>query len=266
MPNARKHVVIVVAILSGSVAVPKLFDYVYPLRSPYNVLVVLGSMAVLLACYWASLNVSPKLVGWVRDAIIFVPYNIWLLLFGNIRQRKILSDIHRGTIALQESALFARLAGLKPGTDRYYIVFTHKDGHDKFVGNNEKYRIPGFPVDEAEIAIRLWYLVATTLNLSWRNIRILCSCCASNAAQTDDVLRHSFAVIGSPKGNQFAQKVMVRMEELENEGTLDREHMYTMAIDDNNSCYLKGRKPDNPDLKPSSTEGPPGLDQILRDY
>lgn len=88
--------------------------------------------------------------------MLWVPHNLWLLFFGQVRLHRLVSDVHR----LNESVLFARVAGLERYERApYHIVFTHKGEHQhgKRTGRGDQYRMPGIPFDEADTVMRVWY-------------------------------------------------------------------------------------------------------------
>src|SRR4029077_16663360 len=119
-------------------------------------------------------------------------------------------DVHLVTKFLQESTLFAKLVGLRPGvTSKYFILFSHKkdnnaNANNHHIGHGDRYRIPGFPVDEAECIIRLWSLAASSLNLSWADIQAQCSCTWDRPQEKARILGGSLAIVGSLKENAYA--------------------------------------------------------------
>ena len=198
--------------------------------------------------------------------LLFISKNLWLWIFGNVAERETLNEIHNTTAALHESLLFGRLADLRSLSARYYhIIYTHKGEHDHVFGDLQHYRIAGFPYDEAEIIMLLWYFVASNLNLGWSEIRTICSCSINRAALRQKIVRSSFSLVGSSKENLFTSELMNRILSLEKEHIIERAHLYTMQTDEKGDCYLRDAK--GKDLVPNPTDpSNPDEKQIMKDY
>jgi hypothetical protein len=198
--------------------------------------------------------------------IIFISKNLWLWIFGNVHERETLNEIHNTTAALHESLLFGRLANLRSlGSNYYHIIYTHKGGHNHVFGDLQNYRIAGFPYDEAEIIMLLWYFVASNLNLGWSEIRTICSCSANRDALHQKIVRSSFSLVGSSKANHFTGELMSRILSLEKEHLIERTHLYTMQKDQKGDCYLRDAK--GKDLVPDLTDpSNPDEKRIMKDY
>jgi hypothetical protein len=162
-----------------------------------------------------------------------------LLLFGNTKNRQLLNDIHKTSMALQESAIFGRVAEIRnPKTTYYHIVYTHKDGHPP-IGNLQNYKIAGFPVDESQMIMRLWYFVTNNLYLDWSCINPVCSCVYNRPRDKNRICKQSFSIIGSPKSNAFCKDLMIELPKLDNSRALKREYKYIMKLDENSNCYVE---------------------------
>jgi hypothetical protein len=190
-------------------------------------------------------------------AVLWGPYNLWLLLFGQVRLRRLVSEIHR----LNESVLFARVAGLE-GYERapYHILFTHKGEHQhgKRTGRDDQYRMPGIPFDEADTVMRVWYQVTHTVRLPFDSIRPQCSRTIDGEMRRE-ILRGSFAIVGSPKGNAACAELMSALEKMAAEDRFERCPKYLLAMKDvkvdaetERICYLKSEGA-WPSLEPDPT-------------
>jgi hypothetical protein len=225
-------------------------------------LTLLG-VALVVGVY-VGVRVSPnsRLVRF----LVFISKNIWLWIFGNIDERKTLTEIHRTTAALHEELLFGRLADLRSISVKYYhIVYTHKGERDHIFGDLQHYRIAGFPFDEAEIIMLLWYLIASNLHLGWSNIRTICSCSMHRVALERRIVSGSFSLVGSSKANLFTKRLMDRLLALEQDHIIERAHLYTMQVDESGDCYLKDTKGRN--LQPDPTDPDnPDEKRVMRDY
>ena len=188
----------------------------------------------------------------------------FLMLFGNVTNRRLLEEIYTTSIAIQQSSLFGRLAGLKSSDIRqYYIVFTHKDNHPP-IGNLDNYKIPGFPIDEAPFVMRLWYFVVNTLHLNWNQIRPICSCACKEESRADEIYKGPFAIVGSSKGNVLCKEITDKISEMDNSHILERSRRYLINVE-GTTCYIQEN--DNkytPD--PVDPNSPPTEDKILKDY
>jgi len=256
-----------ISLLGGSFVFIKLLEsFNIKLSSIYNAVILTTTFVLLL---WSSYQISlnDPFVKRIWNTVSYIPMNIWLWIFGNVKEHRILNDIHKTTLALQESSLFGQLAELRSrDIECYHILFTHKDGHERDIGDEEHYRIPGFPFDEAELIMRLFYFVASNLNLGWSDIRIRCSCCYDNQQIRDKIAKGAMAIIGSPKANRFSSHLMERIKELEKKKRLEREHTYTMEVE-GELCYLKGHKPSDEDLRPDDTNPTsPDTKKEMTDY
>jgi hypothetical protein len=258
----------ILGFLAVATGILKAFELLgHKLCSPYNWISFWAVFGALEIRYLIERGHTPLWRALWR-AITFIPWNLLLLLFGHDYQRRRLMDLQLVTNAVQQSALFARVVGLKTGvTSKYYILFSHKDkeggGNHHSIGKGERYRIPGFPVDEAECIIRLWYLAASTLNLRWADIQTLCSCTWNNEPTRDRVLDSSLAIVGSPKHNEYAAQLVERLKQFESKGQIKRETVYYMVVE-NGLCFLQPYQPALEALKPDLTEGSPT--GILKDY
>lgn len=203
------------------------------------------------------------IVNWVLDPLIASP---WLLVTGNITNRRLLRDIHRNAIALQESALFARLAELSNGSIRYYhILHSHKGTHPA-IGNLADYKIAGFPVDEAQITMRLWYLVTSALNLDLTEVRPVCSCVYRRPKDYATICAGPYAVVGSPKENEACKELMGWLEAADLSHRLHRDGRFLMRLDPSLHCNISedGKDKHKPDL--INPCAPPPPKQVLKDY
>ena len=193
-----------------------------------------------------------------------------LLFVGNSTNRRLLKEIHKNALALQESALFARLAELtNGGAVPYQIFHSHKE-HKGGVGNVENYRIVGFPVDEAEIIMWLWYLVTSALSLDLTGVKTYCSCICSKGQKGDEiVLAAPCAIVGSQKGNQASEFVMNWLSHADDkQHNLIRNHHFIIkkqTINGTDQCYVEdGPNKYEPDYFTQDT--PPSAERKLTDY
>lgn len=232
----------ILGLLALAAALPAfLVSIGHPLKRPYSLVLPFIVLLALLVPYAVK---GFKLPFWrpLLWVLGFVPVNLCIWIFGNIAQHRRLKDVHLVTKFLQESALFARVIGLRAGvTSKYFILFSHKkDNNDNHhIGHGERYRIPGFPVDEAECIIRLWYLAASSLHLSWTNIQAQCSCTWDRAAEKDRILGGSLAIVGSPLKNHYAAELMNEIKKRERTQEISRHTRITMEVKDE-ICYLNG--------------------------
>jgi hypothetical protein len=254
-------------LLGSAIIISTVFERIgHPLRSPYRLLVPTGIFLILVVPYLIKSNLPfwrPLFLG-----LRFIPYNLWLWVFGNIKQRDRLKDVHLVTKFLQESTLFARVVGLKPGvTSKYFILFSHKketnenNANNHHIGRGDRYRIPGFPMDEAECIIRLWYLAASSLHLRWTDIQAQCSCTWNRLEEKERILSGSLAIVGSPKKNEYAGELMRELRQSEG-NHISRQARFYMEIR-NDTCYLNGDH--LKECMPDSTENRSDGDQ-LTDY
>jgi hypothetical protein len=225
-------------------------------------LLLLG-VALILGIY-AGIKISSE--NRLVRAVVFIFKNLWLWVFGNVNERETLNEIHNTTAALHESLFFGRLANLRSlGSNYYHIVYTHKGPREHAFGDLQNYRIAGFPYDEAEIIMLLWYLVASNLNLGWSEIRTICSCSANQGELHDRIVRSSFSLVGSSKANYFTSRLMDEILSLEKEHLIERTHIYTMQTDQNGDCYLRDAK--GKDLVPDLTNpSNPDEKKTMKDY
>jgi hypothetical protein len=158
------------------------------------------------------------------------------------------------------------MANLKGSNVNYYhILYTHKGPDDHTFGDFQRYRIPGFPFDEAEIVILLWYFVASNLNLGWSDIRTVCSCTHRIDQARTRVLRGSYSLVGSPKDNAYSKSLMEAILDLERRHLLARTFLYTMQLTPDNSCYLHDAMGDH--LIPDATNPRnPDTNRLMKDY
>jgi hypothetical protein len=219
------------------------------------------ALAVALIVYIRFSSKNP-----VVRLIIFVMRNIWLWIFGNVSERRVLEDIHQTTSALAQSLLFGRMANLKSlKVNHYHIVYTHKGRDDHTFGDFQQYRIPGFPFDEAEIVILLWYFVASDLNLGWSDIRTVCSCTHRIDQARTRILQGPYSLVGSPKGNTYSKRLMEAILDLERRHLIERTYLYTMQVGTDDSCYLRDAMGN--DLIPDATNpSNPDIDRPMKDY
>jgi hypothetical protein len=184
-----------------------------------------------------------------------------LLLFGNVKNRRLLKDtkgialslqqyaevglpmlkdIHITAAALQESTLFGRIAELRNPTIRqYHILHSHLDGHPE-IGKGAHYQLAPFPVDEAQLVMRLWYFITSNLSLDWEDVKPLCSCVYTHADDAVKVFQAPFAVVGSLKKNLFCNELMKKLEEMDNLRTLKRDWKYVMDLDESSrNCFIR---------------------------
>jgi hypothetical protein len=254
------------SLVAIAVAVQQMISLFFTMPAGYEALIAVVTFIVLLISH-AGVPMDSPFLRRLWRTLVFVPKNIWLWIFGNLKEHELLGDIHTTALALHESILFGQLANLKnAGIGQYYIVHTHKGEHDPIVGNGEGYRIPGFPFDEAELIMRLWYFVASNLNLDWSHIRTACGCSFANRQFKERIYRGSFAVVGSPKANSFSKDLMDKIGRLEEENRLERKHMYIMQVD-GDLCFLRGRKPGDRDLRPDPTNPlAPDTEKVMTDY
>ena len=110
----------------------------------------------------------------------------FLWIFGSVqflnelRELRVKTDdIHRINVILSESILFTRLIQLNHSlSDNYHIVYTHQGSqpHPLFPGDYDNYRVPGFPCDEVDTVMRLWYFITGNRRFGWSNTKIRCAC------------------------------------------------------------------------------------------
>jgi hypothetical protein len=186
---------------------------------------------------------------------------------SNTKTSRLLTDIHKTTIAMQESALFGRIAELRnPRIQEYYLVYTHKPGHTE-AGNLENYRMAGFPVDESQMIMRLWYFLTNNLYLDWSRIKPVCGCLFDSQSDRDHICSGSFSIIGSPKGNLFCGLIMEIISTMDKNHIFLRNRRYLMKLDEgeNKDCYIE----ENGNIyrpSPINPFHPPSPNDILTDY
>jgi hypothetical protein len=215
-------------------------------------LIILGVTVITLVL---ALTVPALKNLW--KALLWVPHNLWLLFFGQVRLHRLVSQIHR----LNESVLFARVAGLEGYEgSAYHILFTHKGEHQhgKRTGRGDQYRMPGIPFDEADTVMRVWYQVTHTVRLPFDSIRPQCSWTIDGAMRSD-ILNGSYAIVGSPKGNSACAYLMDALEKLAANDRFERCPKYLLAMKDvrvgadtERICYLKSEGA-WPSLEPDPT-------------
>lgn len=234
---------------------------------PILTTLTLGGLLILLFLFARKriLIIDKILIGFADYIIKPLIISPFYLLFGNLTNRRLLKDIHKTTIALQESVLFGRLTELRSQNVRYYhILYTHKDGHPP-IGNLENYKMAGFPVDEAQMIMRLWYFLTNNLYLNWADIKPVCSCIHQREGDRTTVYKEAFSIIGSPKNNDFCKKFIEKLSSLDTSHTLSRDRRYLMKINDNNGCYVE----ENGNVflpSPINPSAPPPPDESLTDY
>jgi hypothetical protein len=178
---------------------------------------------------WTLLWLLGVLVAWKGRAvwrrILFLGTNLKLLFFGQV-------ELHRRVNESADAGLFSRIAGIERYRgDNYHIVYTHKGSHPHRLGQGKRYRIPGFPFDEVEVIMYVWYLISRNFGFTLNQIRPRCSCCTSDAAERADVLDSSYALIGSPKGNAFCRELMRELRNASANGGTIRRPPYLMRLE-----------------------------------
>lgn len=224
--------------------------------APFNWVLVFLIMILIVILY-----ITVPAMRRLWEILLWVPRNLQLLFFGQIALHQRVNEIYR----LNEPVLFGRIAGFESIRSGYYhILYTHKgENHPYNPGPNEQYRIPGFPYDEAEAVMQLWYYAAQNLRIPLDHIRPRCSCSVGNPQLQKRIFDGSYAIVGSPVGNRVCSELMERIEVLTKERILVWPDRYIMKVgkqrgesDDNRRCYLHADEFQIPqDLWPDSTLG-----------
>ncbi|MFH2107770.1 MAG: hypothetical protein ABII93_03795 [Chrysiogenia bacterium] len=232
-------------IIGSILVIPKirlqLFDTQIPFKDKINEIVWL---AIVIGIIFFIIFVDKILKSKVIKKLILFLLNPFSLLFGNIYRDGLLEDIHKMTMALQETELFGRLAGLENSNiSDYFILFTHKQHDDP--GDYEGYKMPGFPNDEAEIIMKINTWVAHNLMIDWRKVKPRCSCSYKNDKLNNIIQKTSSSIIGSAKENMICKKVMDNLKILETTNRITRMHGFLIdyfeapAEDNKKVAYLK---------------------------
>lgn len=229
------------------------------------------------------------------NSVLFIPKNIFILLFKNISGSRKIDDIHKNSLflpdakkmlydisnvtkSMQQTELFAEIAGIKETRPKlYYIVYTHinkGEGEHRYV-DLKGYKITGFPIDETETIMRVWYFIVNYLKLDWNECRLTCSC--GDVLKGDEYRRavqSSLSIIGSVKGNKLTELLMSNILELHKERGKTI-FPYLMGIMDDSEtkdevCYLMAQENHNEDLYPTplhkNKEKRPKENERLIDY
>ena len=207
-------------------------------------------------------------------------HTAWLFLVGNSRLDRSMESLsgklahsleeiskelaHSNEMVLT-SQLFARLAELNH-RQPHHILFSHNTGEGKLhpeVGYGKDFRLTGFPVDEAELVMRLWYFVDANSS-SPREMWPICSCAYNKPEPRKHITSHSMTIIGSPKYNKACEAAFTKFVEMEQSFLFKRTRRYIFEQCGDNIYCIKDLYNDETWM-PDPTPSDENMDEYLAD-